>query len=147
MRVVWEANVELLRRAWCAYDRFDMNLFAACLTDDWRQYDAEGNVVSTLEDERRTMELHRSVFLDRHTEIHGILADANLVACHCTITATRTGAFFDVEATGTQVVTRVMMFNRVRDGRLAETWVMSEEARPSKQITGRPSLDVVDDSE
>ena len=35
-----EENVELLRRAWAAYDVGDIEGFAACLTDDWREYDS-----------------------------------------------------------------------------------------------------------
>jgi hypothetical protein len=30
-------NIELLRRAWAAYDRGDIEAFAACLTDDRRE--------------------------------------------------------------------------------------------------------------
>ena len=32
-----DANIELLRRAWAAYDRFDVEMFGACLADDWRE--------------------------------------------------------------------------------------------------------------
>src|SRR5437764_14894471 len=71
---VSERNVELLRRAWAAYDRGDAEAFAACLTDDWREYDAVGEV-GTLEDERRTMAAHQIAFPDKHTEIHRVVAD------------------------------------------------------------------------
>jgi predicted ester cyclase len=129
------ANIELLRRAWAAFDSFDFESFAACLAEDWREYDVEGNVVSTVADERQTMELQRTAFPDRHTEIHRIVADSEQVACYCTITATHTGAYLDAEPTGKRLVTRVMMFNRVEGGRLAESWVLSEDADLYEQIT------------
>ncbi|MDQ1448437.1 MAG: hypothetical protein QOC79_1408, partial [Actinomycetota bacterium] len=64
---VWElmheANAELARRAWAAYDRGDEEAFAACLTDDWREYDSAG-VSETLEGEREAMRAHRTAFPD-----------------------------------------------------------------------------------
>jgi ketosteroid isomerase-like protein len=65
------ANARLLRRAWAAYDRGDVEGFAACLTDDWREFGPEGEGYATLDDERPTMELHRSAFPDKHTRSTG----------------------------------------------------------------------------
>lgn len=139
MRKNWvsmsDANIELLRRSWAAFDRCDVDAFAACLSDDWREYDAEGNIVSNLEQELEAMKLHRTAFPDRHTEIHRIVADSEMVACRCTVTATHTGRYRNVEPTGRRLVTRVMMFSRVEDGRLAETWAMAEGADLYEQIT------------
>ena len=139
-------NVELLRRAWTAYDQGDVQAFAACLTDDWREYGAEGpdGGFGTIEDERRTMELHRSAFPDKHTEIHRIVADDEMVACHCTVSATHTGPYLDLEPTGKQVVVHEMMFNRVRDGRLAETWAITEGKGFYEQIAGRAAPESLD---
>ena len=129
----------MLRRTWAAYDRGDLEAFAACLTDDWREYGAAGpdGGFGTLEDERRTMELHRPAFPNKHTEIRRILADDELVACHCTVTATHTGTYLDLEPTGKQVVVHEMMFNRVRDTRLAETWAVTQGDGFYEQIAGR----------
>ena len=138
-----EENIELLRRAWAAYDAGDVEAFSACLTDDWRESGPDGGY-ATLDDERRTMELHRIAFPDKHTEIHRIVADDDLVACHCTVTATHTGRYFDVEATGKRLVLHEMMFNRVRDGRLAETWAMTEGPGFYEQMTGRKAPEPVD---
>jgi predicted ester cyclase len=137
-------NAELLRRAWAAYDHGDEEGFAACLTDDWREYGPDGTDFATLADERPTMELHRSAFPDKHTEIHQIVADDEIVACHCTVTATHTGRYLDAEATGKRVVVQEMMFNRVRDGRLAITWAMTAGPGFYEQITGRTAPDTVD---
>ena len=63
-----------------------------------------------------------------------IVADSEMVACRCTVTATHTGTYRDAEPTRKRLVTRLMMFNRVEDGRLAETWAMSEGADLYEQI-------------
>ena len=81
-----QSNIELLRRAWAAYNRGDEEGFAACLADDWREYSPDGGS-ATLEDERPTMELHRLAFPDKRTEFHRIVADEDTVASllhrHC----------------------------------------------------------------
>ncbi len=82
------------------------------------------------------MESHKIAFPDKHTEIHQIVADNDLVACFCTVTATHTGPYMGVEATGKRVVVREMMFNRVRDGRLSETWAITSDPGFYEQLTG-----------
>jgi predicted ester cyclase len=140
------ANATLLRRAWAAYDRGDIEGFAACLTDDWREYGpgGEDDGFHTLDDERSTMAAHRIAFPDKHTEIRLIVADDEVVACHCTVTATHTGRYFDLEPTGRKLVTHEMMFNRVRDGRLAETWAMTAGPGFYRQLSGRRAPEQVD---
>jgi predicted ester cyclase len=143
---VSEENIQLLRRAWAAYDIGDIEAFAACLTHDWREYGASGpsGGFGTLDDERRTMESHRVAFPDKHTEIHHIVADEELVACHCTLTATHTGPYMGLEATGKSVVLHEMMFNRVRDGKLSETWAITSGAGFYEQLTGEPAPEQLD---
>lgn len=138
-----QSNIELLRRAWAAYDRGDEDAFAACLTDDWREYGPDGGS-ATLEDERPTMALHRLAFPDKHTEIHRIVADDDTVACYCTVTATHTGTYLDAEPTGARVVVHEMMFNSVRAGRIAETWAMTAGPGFYEQITGREAPEALD---
>lgn len=138
-----EANIELLRRAWACYDRGDVEGFASCLTPDWREYDGAGDS-GDLEDERRTMDLHRQAFPDKHTEIHRIVADDTFVACHCTTTATHTGRYLDLEPTGKTVTLFEMMFNRVENGKFAETWAVTEGQGFYRQITGRDAPDRLD---
>lgn len=48
-----------------------------------------------------------------------------------------TGTYLDLEPTGKRVVAYEMMFNRVADGRLAETWAMTEGDGFYEQIAGR----------
>jgi predicted ester cyclase len=141
-----QANIDLLRRAWAAYDRGDIEAFRACVTDDWKQYGPAGAEAGfeTLEDQRETMELHRIAFPDKHTAINQIVADDETVACYCTCSATHTGPYFDLEPTGQRVVIHEMMFSRIRDGRLAETWAIDAGAGFYEQLTGRPAPGQVD---
>jgi predicted ester cyclase len=132
-----EANVDLLRRAWAAYDKGDEEAFAACLTDDWREYGADGTGGITIDDERPTMRLHRVAFPDKHTEIHRIVADELTVACYCTVSATHSGPYLDAKPSGKRVVLHEMMFNRIENGLIRETWGMVDGPGFYEQITGR----------
>ena len=133
-----EANIALLKRAWAAYDKGDEEAFAACLTPDWKEYGSpNASSYGTLEDERRTMREHRIAFPDKHTEIHMILADENTVACFCTVRATHSGKYLDAEPTGKIVFEHEMMFNRVRDGKISETYAMGTGPGFYEQITGK----------
>jgi predicted ester cyclase len=138
-----EENAALLRRAWAAYDRGDVDAFAACLTDDWREHTPAGEV-ATIEDERKTMAVHRVAFPDKHTEIVHLVADGDLVACQCTTSAVHRGRYFDVEPTGTRVSVEEMMFSRIEGGRIAETWVITAGPGFYRQLTGSEAPEDVD---
>jgi predicted ester cyclase len=130
-----EANVALLRRAWAAFDRADGEAFANCVTDGWVEHLANGETSGIYQLLPLLLEL-RTALSDVHTEIDRVVADHSTVACHCTITATHTGPFRGIAATGTRVVVHEMMFNEVDNGRLRETWTISERPGLLEQISG-----------
>ena len=138
-----EENAALLRRAWSAYDRGDEEEFAACFTDDWREHTQFGEL-ATLADELKTMAAHRVAFPDKHTEILRMVVSDDMVACHCTTSATHRGVYFDLAPTGTRVSVDEMMFNRVVDGKIAETWVITAGPGFYRQLTGREAPEDVD---
>ena len=133
----------LMRRAWAAYDRGDEDAFAACLTDDWREHTQIGEI-ATLADERKTMAAHRIAFPDKHTEILQMVASDDMVACHCTTSAVHRGNYFDLAATGSRVSVDEMMFNRIVDGKIAETWVITAGPGFYRQLSGREAPEDVD---
>ena len=130
-------NKEVLLRAWLAYDSGDEAAFAACLDPDWEEHDSRGNT-GTLKDEIPTMRLHKVAFPDKHTEILRVVADDEVVALHGVVRATHTGRYFDLEPTGKKLSIPTMMFNRMKGGRILETWAMTEAAGFYEQISGRP---------
>jgi predicted ester cyclase len=138
-----EDSAALMRRAWAAYDRGDEDEFAACLTDDWREHTQTGEIAS-LADERKTMAAHRIAFPDKHTEILQMVASGDMVACHCTTSAVHRGDYFDLAATGSRVSVDEMMFNRIVNGKIAETWVITAGPGFYRQLTGREAPEDVD---
>jgi predicted ester cyclase len=138
-----EANKELMRRAWSAYDCGDEQEFAACLTDDWLEYDSQGNSAS-LDVELKTMRLHKQAFPDKKTVIHRIVADDEWVACQSTTTATHTGSYLGINPTGKELIQHEMMFNQVRGGKLCASWAILDGAGFHEQITGSGTAETLD---
>jgi predicted ester cyclase len=138
-----EQNAELLRRAWAAYSAGDADGFAECVTDDWLGHAPSGETTS-LAEERKTMAVHKVAFPDKRTEIHQIVANSERVACYCTTTATHTGPYLDLAPTGYRLSVDEMMFNLVRDGRIAETWSITSGGGFYRQLTGRDAPDDLD---
>jgi predicted ester cyclase len=138
-----EENAALLRRAWAAYSTGDADGFADCVTEDWQGHAPSGET-TTVDDERKTMAVHRIAFPDKHTEIHQIVSNSELAACYCTTTATHTGPYLDLQPTGYRVSVDEMMFNLIRDGRIAETWAMTGGPGFYRQLTGRDAPEDLD---
>jgi ketosteroid isomerase-like protein len=59
-----QANIDLVHRAWAAYNRGDFEAFRACLTDDWREYGAGGPDAGfgTLEPTAKRVVVHEMMF-------------------------------------------------------------------------------------
>ena len=133
-----EANKAVVVRAWAAYSAGDEAAFAACLTDDWREYDGAGNETG-LDDERGAMAAHRVAFPDKQTEVEAILAEGDLVSVMTHTTATHLGPYFDAPATGKRVRIHEISLHRIRDGRIAQTWAEIDGPGFYQQVTGRPS--------
>lgn len=126
----------LLRRAWAAFDRADGEAFASCVADGWVEHLADGETSGI--DQLRPLLLElRTALSDVNTEIDRVVADDSTVACHCTITATHTGPFQGIAATGKRIVVHEMMFNEVDNGRLRETWTISDRPGLLEQISGK----------
>ena len=143
MAVDLEANKAVVTRAWAAYSAGDEAAFAACLTDDWREFDGAGNV-TRLGDEREAMAAHRLAFPDKRTEVEAIIAEGDLVCVMTHTTATHRGTYFDAAPTGKLVRIHEISLHRIRDGRIAQTWAETDGPGFYQQITGRPSPGVTD---
>ena len=67
--------------------------------------------------------------------IGGLLQLLTEPARYCTVTATHNGPYRP-EACVLSVVLHMMLFNRVRDGKLAQTWAIVEGPGFDEQLTG-----------
>jgi predicted ester cyclase len=130
-----ERNKELVRRAWAAYDRGDVDGFAACVTADWVERDADGSVAK-LADARTSMDLQRTAFPDKRTRIDQIIAEGDLVVTRTLTTATHRGEYLGLAPTGKVVTLHEMLINRIEGDRIAESWQVTSYGF-YKQLTGK----------
>jgi predicted ester cyclase len=133
-----EDKNELVARAWAAYDRGDEETFAACLTDDWREYDGTGDSAS-LDDVVASMRLHRSAFPDKKTTVEQWVTEGDIVVARSVTTATQTGQYLDLEPSGRTVRISEISIHRIQDGLIAETWQETGGGGFYEQLTGRPA--------
>lgn len=137
-------NEELVRRAWAAYDRGDEAGFAACLSPDWREYDAEGDSIG-LADCIPGMRATRVAFPDKQTEIQQVIKEGDIVVTRSTTTATHTGKYFDLEPTGKKVRVHEISIHRIANGLIAETFQETgTTAGFYTQISGRQAPEPTD---
>jgi predicted ester cyclase len=68
----------------------------------------------------------RSAFADWHMTIEELVAEGDLVANRFTTTGTHTGELFGIEPTGKPMVVHGMELHRVRNGKVAESWVCND---------------------
>ncbi len=119
----------------------DPDSFVACLTDDWLMHEADGGT-STAADLAEITLRHRVGFPEKQVEYVQEVAQGDLVAQYVLFTTTHSGPYFDLEPTGKQIRLAEMIFHRMENGRIAESWRLTHGGSFYEQISGRPWLPV-----
>jgi steroid delta-isomerase-like uncharacterized protein len=83
--------------------------------------------------------MFRSAFPDLHVTVDEIVAERDLVSLRTTLRGTHRGALFGIPPTGRSVTMRTMEMVRMKDGRLAESWVCSDVPSLMSQLGAVPS--------
>jgi predicted ester cyclase len=130
-------NIEAARRFMETYAVGDPEGFVACLTDDWLMHEADGGT-SSAGDLAEITRLHGIGFPEKHVEYVQELAQGDLVAQYVLFTCTHSGPYFDLEPTGKQIRLAEMIFHRIANGRIAESWRLTHGGTFYEQISGRP---------
>jgi steroid delta-isomerase-like uncharacterized protein len=71
---------------------------------------------------RRSVEMMRAAFSDRHESIDFLVAERDLVMGYVTITGTHDGELLGIPPTGKRITTQAMGVFRFVDGRVVERW-------------------------
>lgn len=75
-----------------------------------------------------------AAFPDYHEEVLGLVAEDDLVTAHVRLTGTHRGPFLGLPATGRAVRFEVMETFRLRDGLVAEMWVVADQLSLLRQL-------------
>lgn len=76
----------------------------------------------------------RGAFPDLEYTLEELVADDDTVAVRSTMRGTHEGDFFGIPPTGRRIEVAQMNFERVRDGRIAEHWRLTDDAALMRQL-------------
>jgi steroid delta-isomerase-like uncharacterized protein len=136
-----DANKELVRRYIQAIDDND--------SSDWSvidEYVAEDVIVHNpplpgctpdRDGIKQAAEMFRQATPGRH-EVRMQVAEGDLVVSHVVGKGTHAGELLGIPATGNEVETEGLAVHRVRDGKIAEYWAVTDVARVLQQVGALP---------
>ena len=104
---------------------------------DWVLHDAPSNAGGDREALKQVLGVIKSGFPDVRATIELILAEGALVAYRIVSEGTHTREYFGVAPTGKRVTLRQLNIDRVRDGRIIESWSESFGQGFHYQLTGK----------
>lgn len=133
-----EENKELVRRV--QFDTYtgeeDLDIIDELVSDEFVQRDPFTGETRGPDALREGIESFRTAFTDLTITINHMVAENDIVASHFTVGGTHEGSFpdLDLEPTGEEFDIEGMEFDRVEDGKLAETWLMPDTLRFLQQL-------------
>jgi steroid delta-isomerase-like uncharacterized protein len=83
---------------------------------------------------RRLVELYRRAFPDIHFEHEDLTSVGDKVAHRWTFTGTHRGEIKGIEPTGRSVAVQGIEVNRIADGKIAESWAISDALGMLEQL-------------
>jgi steroid delta-isomerase-like uncharacterized protein len=130
-----EANVELVRASFEAFNSGDLDACVARLAPDLIINLAElSEPLHGRDTWREGAALFRRALPDLHAEIEDIFASGDRVAVRLSMRGTHEGDYLGMPATGRPVSYVSHEFYRVEDGLIAEEWICSDTAGMLRQI-------------
>jgi predicted SnoaL-like aldol condensation-catalyzing enzyme len=135
-----EENKELIRRlAEEVFSRGNLDAIDRYYAPDWVLHDAPPNAEADREGLKGVLRTIRDGFPDVRTRIDLILAEGDLVAYRPIAEGTHTREYFGLAPTGKRVTLRQLSIDRIRDGKIVESWFESFGQGFYYQLTGKPA--------
>lgn len=134
-----QANIELVRTAFAAFNETDLEVCTQFLTEDFvinlagMPFQMRGRDAWI-----QNAETMQHAFPGIQARIDDIFSAGDRVAVRLTFQGTHKGEFLGIPATGRDVEYSSIELYRVADGKLAEEWISSDTATLMRQLTGQP---------
>jgi predicted ester cyclase len=122
-----ETNKTLVRQYLEEIYRGNLDILDEVISDAYRDGAPPPSGMTAAEDYKAGFGGLRRGFPDVTIRFDALIAEADLVALHCTIQGTHLGAWRGIPPTGKHATWTATVFRRVRDGKLVEgfgTWDM-----------------------
>lgn len=139
-----DPNIDLMRTAFAALQRQDLDACVSLLTPDFAinlagaPYQARGTKAW-----RKNAELLFSAFPDFQIHIADMFASEDKVAVRARITGTHTGEFLGNRPSGKKIDYQSNELYRIADGKIAEEWICSDTLTLMTQIGAIPARHLV----
>ena len=134
-----EENKALVRRWVELWNAGDAAAIAELVTPDYVRHDSNGPEVGGPAAERQLVEMYRTAFPDLHFTIEHLVAEGDLVVARLTVRGTHRGELLGVPPTGRPITLAAMDLYRIRDGKIAEQWVMLDALGLLQQLGAIPA--------
>ena len=131
-----QANIDLIRRAFSAFNAADLDRCATLLSEDFAinlagmPFQMRGR-----EAWKSNAEVMQIAFPRIQAQIDDIFGAEDRVAVRLTFRGTHRGEFLGIAPTGRDVVFTSLELYRVVDGQLAEEWISSDLTTLMRQLT------------
>jgi predicted ester cyclase len=133
-----EENKELIRRVMEeVFSQGDFDAIDRYFAPNWVMHDAPANAGGDRAGLKEVLRVIRGGFPDVRARIDLIVAEGDLVAYRVTSEGTHTKEYFGTAPTGKRVTLHQLNIDRVRDGKIVESWSESFGQGFNYQLTGK----------
>lgn len=130
-----EQNEQVVRRTFDAFDTGDTSAAAELIAADAVAHDpAQPEEARGPEGFAQTIELYRAAFSDLKFTLEDVFSDGDMVCTRWSTTATHDGDLMGIPASGNRITGSGISIDRMRDGKVAESWVQWDNLGLMQQI-------------
>lgn len=133
------ANKEIARQFVAAYNAADFDRLDQFMKPDVIRHSQSTAEVSGIEAVKAALGRSAQAFPDAREEIHTMIAEGDKVLVYATWTATQTGPFGPLPATGKVARVRLFYLFRIAEGQIAEFWTEWDNLNMLRQLGHYPS--------
>jgi len=133
-----QENKELIQRvSEEVFSKGNLDAIDRDFAPNWVMHDAPSNAGGNRQGLKEVLGVIRVGFPDARASIDLILAEGDLVAYRSTAEGTHTREYFGVAPTGKHVTFHQLNIDRIRDGKIVESWSESFGQGFHYQLTGK----------
>jgi steroid delta-isomerase-like uncharacterized protein len=130
-------NKALVRRFYTeAWNQQNLDILEETHAPDWVHYDPSNpaDLRSGPQGNRERLTEVIAAFPDIHYTLEDLIAEGDRVVVRFTVRGTQQGAFGPIPATGRTVTMQGIIIHRIRDGKIAEDWVVRDTLGLMQQL-------------
>ena len=127
-------NKALVRRAYEAMGKGDFDALGALIADDVVEHEVFPGLEPNKEGVLQFFKILRSAFPDLTMTAHDMVSEGDKVFVRATMAGTHEGEFMGMPATGRKIAVPIADFMRVKDGKFAEHWGVTDVAAMMEQL-------------